>query len=744
MNRVRINGDIGGRCGRCNSVLSEDGLCPACLLRDGLNESVSMGGLQPGADPGLAVPGEGPTAETLELPAAVDGYKVLAEIGRGGMGIVYLAEQDRPLRRRVALKLIKLGMDTRQVIARFDAERQALALMDHPGVAKVLSAGASGTGRPYFVMELVRGPRITHYCDQFHLSTRERLELFLEVCRAIQHAHQKGIIHRDIKPSNILVTQQDGKALPKVIDFGIAKAIDGQSLTDWTVSTQHEQFLGTPTYTSPEQAGGGRDVDTRTDIYSLGVLLYELLTGKTPFDTSELVRSGWEAMRRTIQESEPDRPSTRLTTLSPEELSEIAKRRRTDPPKLIHIIRGDLDWIIMKCLEKERARRYATCSSLAEDLERHLKHEPVVARPASTVYRLQKMVRRNVIGFTAGTIAALALLTGFSVASWSFVKQKQAQAVLKFFGDTHVRRVIIPPSGHLRGRARLVTVSESILPADSSPNAWNNYAPDGEDSTESASVPVAAARGNPGVPPTPAVTNGLSRTGRSAGGGTAAIAAESETSQSMSGYVVSPATAGQQYPYYEARWWKWLMELPLTNSFGAVHPVIDSPFFDVREGQNGPVWFLATPFGQVRRTCVIPPDTWIFLGMLNSECSSLEDPLWGFHADGATNQAACAGFWSDHIVGIYCDIDGSPVPDLGTYRFVSPQFTFNAPTPWIYGTLGGIGTSVGDGFYLMISPLPPGEHVIHYGGAFQFRVPIDPFNGIAASEMVYSITVSPR
>src|SRR5438094_66108 len=272
-------------------------------------------------------------------------YKLLQQIGEGGCGAVYMAEQTEPVRRRVALKVIKLGMDTKQVIARFDAERQALALMDHPNIARVLDAGATETGRPYFVMELVRGIKITDYCDQNQLSPRARLDLFTQVCRAIQHAHQKGVIHRDIKPSNILVTLHDGVPVPKVIDFGIAKATQGR-LTDQTVYTAFEQFIGTPAYMSPEQAAmTSLDIDTRSDIYSLGVLLYELLTGKTPFDSKELLEAGLDAMRRTIQEQEPQRPSTKLSTMIKGELTTTASRRQTDPPKLVHAVRGDLDWI---------------------------------------------------------------------------------------------------------------------------------------------------------------------------------------------------------------------------------------------------------------------------------------------------------------------------------------------------------------------------------------------------------------
>jgi serine/threonine protein kinase/WD40 repeat protein len=356
-------------------------------------------------------------------------YKLLQQIGEGGCGVVYMAEQEEPVRRRVALKVIRVGMDTKNVIARFEAERQALALMDHPNIARVLDAGATDTGRPYFVMELVRGIKITDYCDQNHLPTKQRLELFIQICRAIQHAHQKGIIHRDIKPSNILVTIHDGIPLPKVIDFGIAKATTDQRLTDKTLFTQFEQFIGTPAYMSPEQAEmGGLDIDTRSDIYSLGVLLYELLTGKTPFDSKELLAVGLDEMRRTIREKEPMRPSTRLGTMLQEELTTTAKRRACEAPKLIHALRGDLDWVVMKALEKDRTRRYETANSLLMDLQRHLNHEAVTARPPSQLYRLRKVVWRNRLVFAAAAAVALALLLGTIVSTWQALRATRAKA----------------------------------------------------------------------------------------------------------------------------------------------------------------------------------------------------------------------------------------------------------------------------------------------------------------------------
>ncbi len=349
-----------------------------------------------------------------EGPGTVIGrYKLLEKIGEGGMGVVYMAEQREPVIRKVALKIIKLGMDTRQVLGRFEAERQALALMDHPNIAKILDGGATDTGRPYFVMDLVRGLPITRFCDDAKLSTRDRLDLFLEVCSAIQHAHQKGIIHRDIKPANILVTLHGDKPVPKVIDFGIAKATQGR-LTDKTLFTQFQHFIGTPAYTSPEQASlSGLDIDTRSDIYGLGVLLYELLTGKTPFDEKELMKVGLDEMRRTIREQEPLRPSTRLTQelvaasrksaadFSEENSGALTRRRYDRAKELISLLRGDLDWIVMKCLEKDRARRYETANGLAADLKRHLDNEPVIARPPSAAYRFQKAFRRNKLFFAA-------------------------------------------------------------------------------------------------------------------------------------------------------------------------------------------------------------------------------------------------------------------------------------------------------------------------------------------------------
>ncbi|HZL42809.1 MAG TPA: serine/threonine-protein kinase [Verrucomicrobiae bacterium] len=381
-------------------------------------------------------PNTAPAGTTQTIPITIDPrekagdfigrYKLRELLGEGGCGVVYVAEQTQPVRRRVALKVIKLGMDTASVIARFEAERQALAMMDHPNIAKVLDAGSTATGRPYFVMELVRGIKITNYCDQNQLSTRQRLELFIQVCHAVQHAHQKGIIHRDLKPSNILVTMHDGVPVPKVIDFGIAKATEGR-LTDLTVYTELHQFIGTPAYMSPEQAEmSALDVDTRTDIYSLGVLLYELLTGKTPLDINDLARAGVDAMRRTIREQEPPRPSTRLSTMLAADLTAVAKRHGAEPPKLIHLIRGDLDWIVMKALEKDRTRRFPTANDLANDTQRYLRNEPVEARPPGKFYRIQKTVQRNKTAFVAGAIVAATLVVALAVSIHLYIKENQA------------------------------------------------------------------------------------------------------------------------------------------------------------------------------------------------------------------------------------------------------------------------------------------------------------------------------
>ena len=350
-------------------------------------------------------------------------YKLLEKIGEGGMGVVYMAEQEEPVRRRVALKIIKLGMDTKRVVARFEAERQALALMDHPNIAKVLDGGATESGRLYFVMELVQGVPITEFCDKNRLSAEERVKLFLPVCQAIQSAHQKGIIHRDLKPTNILVAlNPDGSGMPMVIDFGVAKATN-QKLTEKTLYTNYAAMIGTPAYMSPEQAEmSGLDVDTRSDIYGLGVLLYELLTGTTPFPEQRLRSASYNEMQRIILEEEPERPSTRLSTLRGEQRSAVARNRGGSELTLGRAFPGDLDWIVMKCLEKDRVRRYETANGLARDLQRHLNNEPVVARPPSGAYRVRKFVRRNRATVTAAALVVAALVLGTFVSTWQAIR----------------------------------------------------------------------------------------------------------------------------------------------------------------------------------------------------------------------------------------------------------------------------------------------------------------------------------
>jgi serine/threonine protein kinase/tetratricopeptide (TPR) repeat protein len=369
------------------------------------------------------------SAPAGEGPGTIIGrYKLLERIGEGGFGVVYMAEQQQPVRRKVALKVVKPGMDSRQVLARFEAERQALAIMDHPNIAKVFDAGAADTGRPYFVMELVKGEPITEFCDRNQLPPRERLELFSQVCRAVQHAHQKGIIHRDIKPTNVLVGMHDTTPVVKVIDFGVAKAL-GQELTDKTLFTGFAQFLGTPLYMSPEQAGQSVvDVDTRSDIYSLGVLLYELLTGTTPFDKERFKKAAQDEIYRIIREEEPPKPSTRLSE-SKESLPSISAQRHTQPAKLTKLVRGELDWIVMKALEKDRARRYETAIGMARDIERYLRDEPIEACPPSAVYRLTKFARRNKGPVLAAAVVLLTLVGGIVGTTLGLLRAEQARRV---------------------------------------------------------------------------------------------------------------------------------------------------------------------------------------------------------------------------------------------------------------------------------------------------------------------------
>ncbi|MFO0874019.1 MAG: serine/threonine-protein kinase [Phycisphaerales bacterium] len=382
---------------------------------------------------GIGAPAEAAAIAAMSAPlregpgTRIGPYKLLQLIGEGGFGSVFMAEQEKPVSRKVALKIIKLGMDTRSVIARFEAERQALALMDHPNIARVLDAGATETGRPYFVMELCRGEPIVEYCDKNSLSIADRLERFVEVCAAVQHAHTKGIIHRDLKPSNVLVSTQDGRPHAKVIDFGIAKATAGK-LTEKTLFTEQRQLIGTPEYMSPEQAEGSLDIDTRTDVYSLGVLLYELLTGTTPFGAKELRSAAYADIQRIIREIEPPKPSTRLSHNSGT-LASVAAQRHTEPRKLGPIIRGDLDWIAMKAMEKDRARRYETANDLATDIRRYLSGEAVLAAPPSAAYRLRKFVRRHRAQVAAAGLVMTALLLGLAGTAWQAkVAADQAKA----------------------------------------------------------------------------------------------------------------------------------------------------------------------------------------------------------------------------------------------------------------------------------------------------------------------------
>jgi serine/threonine protein kinase/Tfp pilus assembly protein PilF len=403
-------------------------------IRRLLGADAEAGRFMAGASASRAAP-ESATTETKSVDpnagailGSIGRYKLLQIIGEGGFGTVYMAEQSEPIRRRVAVKIIKLGMDTRAVITRFDAERQALAMMDHSNIARVFDAGATDNGRPYFVMELVDGVPLTQYCDAHRLTARERIELFIPICQAVQHAHQKGIIHRDLKPSNVLVTLHDGVAVPKVIDFGIAKATLAR-LTERTMFTELRQMIGTPQYMSPEQAEmSGLDIDTRSDIYSLGVMLYELLTGTTPLEPTELRNQAYAEMQRWILEVDPPVPSARVSKLSKTD-STIATQRRTVFRQLERTISGDLDWVVMKCLEKQRSRRYESAAGLAADLSRYLLDEPVSAARPSQFYRLRKYVRRHRLAVSLVTLAAMSLIAGTTASTVLWIRASHQRAI---------------------------------------------------------------------------------------------------------------------------------------------------------------------------------------------------------------------------------------------------------------------------------------------------------------------------
>jgi hypothetical protein len=525
-------------------------------------------------------------------------------------------------------------------------------------------------------MELVKGIRITDFCDQNHLSTTERLGLFTQVCHAIQHAHQKGIIHRDIKPSNVLVSLHDGAPMPKVIDFGVAKATE-QPLTEKTVFTTLGQFIGTPAYMSPEQAElNGLDVDTRSDIYALGVLLYELLTGRTPFDAKELSQAGLDEIRRRIREEEPVRPSTRLSTLSQGELSEIARRRQAEPGKLSPALRGDLDWIVMKCLEKDRGRRYETANGLARDIQRHLRHEPVVACPPSAAYRLQKLVRRHRLAMAGVGGVAGALLLGLGLSTWLWLQERQAHqravvAEVKSQAKEKEARAAEALMSDVLRRFIDGQITRKILPPERR-EVWLG---------QTNNIPWLVPPGDPRL-------------------------------------------RGRTYDQWAAEWWKWALEMPLTNAAGAVHVWMDSPQFSLTAHQAGDVWFLGAPFGKARRSGVIPPGTSLFFPLFSVECSSIEaPPFYGATAEG---QAQMAESWAERIVDLFCELDGKTFSNLEAYAVRSPQINIDVPAPWILGRSGGKGTSSGSGYFIFLSPLPPGEHRLHFGGAIVLTRGTDP------------------
>ena len=417
-------GSSAASCAQCGAPLPAnakrgENTCLKCLFLGVLGEK---------ADETVVDPNRG-AEESASVERQIGPYTLLEVIAEGGMGEVFIAEQKEPVRRLVALKVVKLGMDTKEVLQRFDAERQALAMMEHPHIARVFDAGTAPSGRPYFVMELVEGEPITDFCDRNRLNPRRRLELFVKVCQAIQHAHQRGIIHRDLKPSNILVEEDDhGHPTPKVIDFGIAKATD-RELTQRTLETQVGDLLGTPQYMSPEQALGDNDeIDTRSDIYSLGVILYELLTGHPPISAQQIQTAGILGVGKLILESEPARPSAKIRTLG-KEAETVATQRGTDSTRLTRTLRQELDWVTLKCLEKDKERRYASANALARELERHLSDEVVEARPPTVGYRIKKTIRRNRVAVIAGSLVLLAILAGAGLAVWQAIEAQRSEAI---------------------------------------------------------------------------------------------------------------------------------------------------------------------------------------------------------------------------------------------------------------------------------------------------------------------------
>ncbi len=430
------------RCSKCNGPLDAGGACPACLLQLALDTPSRVEPLRADAHE-AGVRAEGP-------PPEIPSYRITRTLGEGGMGIVYLAEQTEPVRRQVALKVIRSGLDTREVVARFEAERQALARLDHPAIARVYDAGQTADGRPWFAMEYVDGERITDHCDRLRLGTGERLELFVQICEGIQHAHHRGIIHRDVKPSNVLVGTLDGRPSPKIIDFGVAKATE-QRLTERSLFTELGVLVGTPEYMSPEQAGmGPLDVDTRTDIYSLGVLLYELLTGELPFDPATLRASALGEILRRIREEVPSRPSTRISELG-ERAADSASRRHSDPLTLRRQLAGDLDVITMKSLDKDRERRYGSAAELAADVRRHLNDEPVLARPPSALYQVRKLVARNKV---PAALVALLVLTLLGVSMVMSVLYRRSQ--------DHLARAIAAEADAAKEAASVRQVSDFL------------------------------------------------------------------------------------------------------------------------------------------------------------------------------------------------------------------------------------------------------------------------------------------